>query len=165
MDEMSQSAVLFLEISATLMMGLDYFFGRSVLARINRTSRIYVRNVQARVDHDISHNARRVIRIWPQLLVGVVMSLAFISLLFASILLLKNEHMWLGIGASLLSIFAFSSAAFAFLSYLFPPTLNILVALPFRIATTLLLASPKGPIAAAGFGALLIALWLKYRSL
>lgn len=165
MDEFSQSAILSLEIAAALMMGLDYFFGRSVLAKVNRASRIYVRGVQAQVDRDISYNARRVIRFWPQMLVGVVMSLAFISLLYASSLLFKNDHAWLGIGVSLLSLFAFSSAAFALLGYFFPPTLNILIALPFRIGTTLLLASPKGPVAAAGFGALLISLWLKYRAL
>jgi len=165
MDNFSQSAILFLEIAAALMMGLDYFFGRSVLAKINQTSRTYVRGVQAQVDIDISDSARRVMGFWPQLLVGVVMSLAFVSLFYASTLLFKNDHAWLGLGASLLSLFAFSSAAFAFLSYFFPPVLNILIALPFRIGTTLLLASPKGPIAAAGFGALLISLWLKYRAL
>lgn len=165
MGNSSQSAVLWLEISAALMMGLDYFFGRSLLTSMNRASREYLRKVRSEVDKDIASSAKSTIDAWPSIVVGIVMLLSFIALLQASVYLFSNNFELLGLVASVIALFAFCISIYSFLTSLFPSAIKLAMALPFRLGTMILLASPKGPIAAAGFGALMLSLWLKYQSI
>lgn len=153
--------VLKWQFAAALLMGLDYFIPDDLRAKANNYVKIYFNGMQKRVDADIAKSFSefkgKLFRVF----------IAIIQISIGSFFIFISQHIntssiyLLILILSIGGIFIISGFSFAF-NAVFEFITRLGIATPFRILTTFLIGSPKGPIAAIGFLCLIISFFLRY---
>ena len=149
------------QFAATILMGLDYFISDSFREKANAYVKSYFQGMQKRVDADVAQAFSE----FKGKLFHVFISLAQIAIGVGVFLLsryIDENSIWLLIGALLIAgFFIIAGFNFAFTT-IFDLLTKLGIAAPFRLLTTFLVGSPKGPIAAIGFICLLTSFYLRY---
>lgn len=160
----SNETILACQITAAIFMGWDYFMPKSHRKLLNRKLREYFSGVQSNVDNDIGKTVEYII-------VGIRPILLSLSMVVIGVILMrigiKNPILspWffllLNLGALTIFCIGFNYLLGVFVKIITPLGLGGI----FRITTTFLLNTEKGPVAGVGFLALVISFIMRYFNL
>lgn len=165
MSNEQQLLILYWQISASILMGIEYFLPSKAKEYVETRLRGYLEGVQGRIDQDISGGFKLIYENrWK---IGV-------ALLFLAIFYLSIESIKL-IGAAnfpilaslvgLVALFFFAGGFLVLLSVFMQLLTPLGLGSVVRAILTFLNKSPKGPIAAGGMLCLLVSFVLRYHYL
>ena len=162
MNSSESLLILYLQISAAILMGTDYFFSDSIKIKIDEVTRSYFNNMQSRVDKDISSSIKDITSKKNKLFIFIYFCMAgtvIMSLAYA----LDSYYIVLGAILKTVSVTLFGVAVVYIFDTAFRATSTLIAAAPFRLLTYVLLRAPKGPLSTIGFFILLLSFYLEYK--
>ncbi|WP_032939934.1 hypothetical protein [Citrobacter youngae] len=157
----SDETIMACQITAAIFMGWDYFMPKSHRKLLNRKLREYFSGVQCNVDKDIGKTVEYIIVGIRPILLSLLMVVVGIVIMRLSIKL-SDLSPWLFLISNLTSLTIFCVG----FNYLLGVFVKIITPLGlggiFRLTTTFLLNTEKGPVAGVGFLALVISFIMRY---
>ncbi len=160
-----QLLILNFQILAGILMGLDYLMPESWRKNLNDQTSIRILNVQEGIDLDI-------LKAWEHAKNNIVVIVVSILMIFSSILMIYFTDFLIFEGKYILiALWIVSIVVLFFMGFatLLNVSADIIVPIglggSLRVFTTLILASPKGPLAAIGFLCLCTSFILRYKYL
>ena len=165
MNNEQQSLILYWQIFASLLMGIDYFLPVEAKKYADTKVRGYLEGVQGRVDEDISNGLRVLYqnkwKIAVALLFLAIFNLAIQSIRFIG----ASNFPLLALVVGFVGLFFFSGGSLVLLNIFMQLVVPVGLGTFVRAILTFLNKSEKGPIAAGGMLCLLISLALRYHYL
>ncbi len=152
--------ILYWQISAAVLMGIDYFLPVQAKDFLDSSARSYIKIVQANVDSGISDTIKFIAgqkwKIFAATVLLVTSYLAFHTLKFIGPTISSTLFF-------ILLVAVYSSVGILMLLSIFIPAFTTLgIASVSRVFLTFLNKSPKGPFAAAGMLCLFVSFALRY---
>lgn len=160
----SDETILTCQITAAIFMGWDYFMSRSHRKLLNRKLREYFSGIQNNVDKDIGKTVEFIV-------VGIRPIILSLIMIVAGVIFMRlgmkysDLSPWLFLILNLISLIILCVG----FNYLIGIFMKVITPLGFgglfRLTTTFLLSTEKGPVAGVGFLALVISFIMRFYNL
>lgn len=159
--QFNELTILYFQVAAALLMGWDYFTPTSWREHTNRVLTQYFVQVQGSVDHDLA-GAWAYIKVSATRIFAALVSfgLAYAVLKVGGALGHSQPYVILVTGLAFL--FFFAAGALTLINVVTPLLIPLGLGGVFRLLTTFLTSTEKGPMAGLGFLSLLVSFVMQY---
>lgn len=157
----NELTILYFQVAAAMLMGWDYFMPKSWREHMNRVLAQYFDQVQSRVDHDLAGAWAHIKESTRRISFALVsFGLAYAVLKFGGVLGHSQSYVILVI--YLVFLFLFTVGTLILINVVTPLLTPLGLGGIFRLFTTFLTSTEKGPMSGLGFLSLLVSFVMQY---
>jgi hypothetical protein len=159
--QFNELTILYFQVAAALLMGWDYFTPTSWREHMNGMLAQYFGQVQGRIDHDLA-GAWAYIKVSATRIFAALVSfgLAYAVLKVGGVL--GHSQPYVVLVTNLVSFSFFAAGALTLINIVTPLLIPIGLGCVFRLFTTFLTSTEKGPMSGIGFLSLLVSFVMQY---